>query len=133
MKEQELFDRVNNTVLNILGVSMTFADFQKYANALPDERDLNSHTQKNVTRVLTRVLEQTTDNSSDIAKNAKNYIESIGNAFYEDDINEFPTDVIKCLDLCLKMLRRFGNKYINAITQGEELREMISPLEMHTF
>ncbi len=56
MKEQELFDRVNNTVLNILGVSMTFADFQKYANALPDERDLNSHTQKNVTRVLTRVL-----------------------------------------------------------------------------
>ena len=68
MKEQELFDRVNNTVLNILGVSMTFADFQKYANALPDERDLNSHTQKNVTRVLTRVLEQTTDNSSDIAK-----------------------------------------------------------------
>ncbi len=82
---------------------------------------------------MASTIEQTTDNSSDIAKNAKNYIESIGNAFYEDDINEFPTDVIKCLDLCLKMLRRFGNKYINAITQGEELREMISPLEMHTF
>ncbi|MBQ1266387.1 MAG: hypothetical protein IIY06_06420, partial [Proteobacteria bacterium] len=79
------------------------------------------------------VLEQTTDSSVDIVKNAKNYIESIGNAFYEDDINEFPNDVIKCLDLCLKLLRQFGDKYINAITQGEELREMITPLEIHTF
>lgn len=132
-KHQELFDRVNNSVLDILGVSMTYADFQKYANVLPDERDLNSHSQKSVTKVLTRVLEQTTDSSVDIVKNAKNYIESIGNAFYEDDINEFPNDVIKCLDLCLKLLRQFGDKYINAITQGEELREMITPLEIHTF